>query len=238
MIEAFDILEFETLESTQTYAKELLNRGNLKHGQVIIANNQLAGYGRNEKKWISSQDNIAITIAIRLDIPQELWPQVSYVAGISVLKTIQSFHEALDIKLKWVNDVLLKGKKVAGILLEKQQHNFLLIGIGVNIKANKEILSLNASSLEDFDINTNQKDFTSKLLSSFKTLYNTWHTFGFAQIRNLWLDKAYGISQTAKVTFANKPQFEGIFLDINETGEAVFLSNNKIITINAGEVYL
>lgn len=238
MLEAFEILEFDELRSTQDYAKELLKQGHLKHGHVIYTNNQIAGYGRNKRVWISLKGDIAITIAIHLDKPIELWPQLSYTTGVSILQAIQSYDKSLNIKLKWVNDILVKTKKVAGILVEKQQYNLLLIGIGINIKHNNKLEKFNATSLEDCKIKIEQREFLDRMLSSFKKYYNLWLAFEFAHIRNLWLEKAYGIGQNTTVHFADGKQLEGILLDISETGEAVLLSNNQIKTVNAGEIYL
>ena len=238
MLESFSINTFDEVTSTQETAKEQLKAGKLIHVAVISALNQTNARGRNNCLWISNKGNIAITIALKPGLDTDQAYQISYIAGIAVLKSILTLNRNIDVKLKWVNDVLVRGKKVAGILIEKVEHGFLLVGIGINIHPNPDITRLGAASLEDFHLEIKHKDFQNTILNKFQKYYNNWVEFGYIPVRNLWLQNAYGVAKNIAINYANGSRDYGIFLDINETGSLLLLDNqNKVIQVNAGEVF-
>jgi BirA family transcriptional regulator, biotin operon repressor / biotin---[acetyl-CoA-carboxylase] ligase len=238
MLDSFSINAFDEVTSTQETAKEHLKAGKLVHGTVISAFNQTNARGRNNSLWISDRGNIALTIALKPDLDANQACQISYIAGIAVLESILTLNRNIDIKLKWVNDILIREKKVAGILIEKVEHDFLLVGIGINVHPNPDITKLGAASLEDFHLEVNHNDFQNAILSKFQKHYNNWIEFGYIPIRNLWLQNAYGIGRNITVNYANGSKDYGIFLDINETGNLLLLDQqNQVKKISAGEIF-
>lgn len=238
MLESFNVHTFDQVASTQDTAAEYLKVGKLSHGTVISANNQTNARGRNHSHWISSEGNIAITIALNPKLDAQLVSQISYIAGIAVLESILTLNRNIDIKLKWVNDVLIREKKVAGIIIEKIEHNFLLVGIGINIHSTPEIARLGASSLDDVHLKVDREVFLNTILNKFQKHYNNWIEFGYIPIRNLWIQNAYGVGRNITVNYANGAKDHGIFLDINENGNLLLLdNNNKIINVSAGEIF-
>lgn len=131
---------YETLPSTNTRAIELAteeqNEG--KSPILVIADSQTAGRGRGLNRWWSSPGSLAFSVLFRsetVQLPLKHWPQLSLAAGLAVCDAIELLNCGPQPSLKWPNDVLVKGRKVSGILAEvagKQPGN-LIVGIGVNV---------------------------------------------------------------------------------------------------------
>ncbi|MDR2901539.1 MAG: biotin--[acetyl-CoA-carboxylase] ligase [Lactobacillales bacterium] len=111
---------FETLESTNDTAKAY------PIGSVIIADIQTGGKGRNGRMWQSPKGNLFLS-AVLPDYG-DLTPYLSFLAGVAVVEALPEW----PLKLKWPNDVLLDGKKICGILLEREE-NKVIMGIGINV---------------------------------------------------------------------------------------------------------
>ena len=131
------IIRLQEVDSTNTYLK---NNIDLKkeHGLVIITKMQTSGRGRLGKKFISIP-NKNVTFSVILDpcLPLEKIHLYSLLAGVVVSRVLENYVD--DVKLKWPNDVLVRGKKICGILIETTksiecQHPYLILGIGLNTK--------------------------------------------------------------------------------------------------------
>ena len=135
-----------TVESTQDEIKNLLNVEHETTNQIlaIIADAQSKGRGTSGRSWVASEGNLFMTCAI----PMELVPITKVTllplgVGIQIAETITEFLPDSKPTLKWPNDVLLDGQKVAGTLIENhsiETKSFWLIGIGVNIATHPETL--------------------------------------------------------------------------------------------------
>ena len=129
------ILTFDVLPSTNDYLKE--NYPTLKNSFPVMVNARLQtrGRGRGERSWFSSKDlGVYATFGVNVSDPRSL-PFLSVAAGLAVAEALNKFS-GLDFVLKWPNDVLIKGKKIAGILVENivvGKKAASLIGIGVNV---------------------------------------------------------------------------------------------------------
>ncbi len=127
---------FEEIESTNDRALSLAAQ-NAPHGTVVVAEKQTAGKGRLARSWASpSHQGIYVSVLLRVSIPTHEAPQCNLVAALA-LSRILSRDYALKVSIKWPNDVLLQGKKVAGILTEMQSDQdvtrFLVLGMGINV---------------------------------------------------------------------------------------------------------
>jgi BirA family biotin operon repressor/biotin-[acetyl-CoA-carboxylase] ligase len=148
----FSLLTFDTLESTNT---EALNRARLgaKEGVCVIARQQTAGRGRYGRIWISQRDaGLYFSVILRPKIAANDLPLITLMAGVAVHDTLQSFGIGPDVK--WVNDVLVNDRKIAGILAETTETETglaVIVGIGINLThANfPSDLSVKATSLEE-----------------------------------------------------------------------------------------
>jgi len=130
-----EIIIHDSVDSTNNIAKRLVGNPD-KEGTVILANSQTQGKGRLGRTW-HSEENVGIYLStlLRTSLPPEQVSKIALVAGVALVQAINEFSQARAY-LKWPNDILLNGKKVAGILTEycqKKTHSEVILGIGINV---------------------------------------------------------------------------------------------------------
>ncbi len=238
-----------SVDSTQKYAKRLIETLHTNSSQqiAITASTQTEGYGRLSRSWQSISGNLHLTIIIPV-IPYDYikYSQLSYVMCIAVGQAISSLmdHNTLQtsIKYKWVNDILIDDKKVAGILIEVFRKYFV-IGVGVNMKCKPNVGAspgntnfIGATSITKYISNTDISVFLDILLSKFVSLYNHWITYGFDYFNKVWRANAYKIGK--KITFNDgKNVISGIFSDIAEDGALLMQISGNTKKFYAGDFY-
>lgn len=130
----FNILRFETIDSTNSEALRQARLG-ADEGLSIIARQQTAGRGRHGRTWVSGKDaGLYFSIVLRPKIEMRFWPLITLMAGVAVYEALAEFRLKPDIK--WVNDVLIGDKKIAGILAETAETATglaVIVGIGINL---------------------------------------------------------------------------------------------------------
>ncbi len=216
----WDIEVFNETPSTQDICKTRAADG-AAEGLVIQALKQSAGKGRHGREWISGEDNLTFSFLLRPECDVHLMGQLSLMVGVSLAKTM----EGADASLKWPNDVLLGGKKCAGILIhsdiEDAELKSLVIGVGVNTVSAPDIGAA---------LNVDRGVFLQALLGNISRDYAAWQSDGFTRIREEWLARTY-----PKGTQLNVGEFE----TIDDLGNLIVRdAQNQLQTISAGEVYL
>ena len=125
-------LYFETLGSTQDYVKDLAAKGEVSP-IWIRAGSQNAGRGRRGRQWVSKPGNLYASGLYPWDGASALKPLSSFVVALAVAETLSTYIDSKKISLKWPNDVLVDGAKIAGILLEAGE-GWIAIGVGINLE--------------------------------------------------------------------------------------------------------
>lgn len=127
----------EEVGSTNDVALEWAER-QAPHGSVVIAGAQTAGRGQKDRRWItSSGSGLALSVILRSkDLVQDAWLRLHALGALAVVETLSKWQ--LNAVIKWPNDVLLEGKKVAGVLVDGSwvgaQMEYVVLGIGVNVE--------------------------------------------------------------------------------------------------------
>ena len=170
------LLTFDTLDSTNTEALRQAKNG-AREGLCVVAREQTAGRGRHGRTWVSEKDaGLYFSIVLRPTLETRLLPLLTLAAGIAVHDTIAAFDLKPDIK--WVNDVLVEEKKIAGILAETTDTAdglAVIVGIGINLKKSNfppEIVDT-ATSIEQ---NTSQSISREQLVQRLTEDLSTWLT--------------------------------------------------------------
>lgn len=127
---------FETIGSTNDFAKELA-KGDAPHGTLVVADEQTAGRGRGERRWLTPKGSaLALSLILR---PERSMHQRIGVVGCMAALAVQEgmLKEGIEAEIKWPNDVLIGGRKAAGVLVEAAWQGAdlasLVVGIGVNV---------------------------------------------------------------------------------------------------------
>lgn len=138
---------FKSLPSTNDKAMELAHQLTTPEFSYVVAEEQTNGRGRNGNSWCSSAGGgLYMSMLLRPQLPAELLPQLTLVAGVAVCDVLKSFFHSentAEVGIKWPNDILVNGRKVAGILCEAElsgEHAAIVVGIGINISFTQEQL--------------------------------------------------------------------------------------------------
>lgn len=231
------IIKKDIISSTNEFIKE--NYETLDNYTVVTAKYQTRGKGRMTRNWESSNaDNILMSILIKEFKERSDLNLLSLVASVSVHKFLKKYLDNLYIK--WPNDILVKNKKICGILLEGKINNdskMVVIGIGININQivfNNEInditTSLKSELDKDFDIDELIEELVHILITDIEIFLNGSDEF-IKYIRTY----LFGINKLIEYT-RNNTLCEGIILDIDETGRLIVKEQDQISHINSGEI--
>jgi BirA family biotin operon repressor/biotin-[acetyl-CoA-carboxylase] ligase len=224
------------LPSTQDYARDLAADG-APEGSVIQALSQTTGRGRQGRTWVSPMGNLYMSVLLRPDCPADKAGQVSFVTAVAVSAAMDAVMEPGHAKtLKWPNDILIDGRKAAGILIESVMGqdgmvDALIVGIGVNILTPPEdaIGLSNLSGGRAVPIHP----FRDRVLEELAQAYRQWKHQGFGPIRTRWLKQAQGLGGPVKT-----PQGEGLFKDLDMNGALVLtLPDGGEAAVTAGDIF-
>ena len=196
----------ESVESTQKIA-HLLAYEDAPEGTVIIAEEQLSGRGRMDRKWHSPKyTGIWMSIILRPNIPLPKAPQLTLLAAVAIVQAIEDLTGLLP-EIKWPNDILIKGKKVTGILTELEAEadriNSIIIGIGMNVNQTKddfpsELQQIATSLSLEKGEKVARADLIKGIFMNLEKLYLLYLEEGFLPIKLLW--ESYAISIGKNIT--------------------------------------
>jgi len=144
MPDPFRLLWRETVSSTNDELRTLAGQG-MPEGLVLVAEEQTAGRGRRGAEWFSPKgESLAFSVLLRPVEPKASWPRLSLAAGLAVAEALEKSVPLAEIK--WPNDVMIAGNKIAGILVEAGK-DFVIVGIGINVNTEVFPPGLAATSL-------------------------------------------------------------------------------------------
>jgi BirA family biotin operon repressor/biotin-[acetyl-CoA-carboxylase] ligase len=228
-------IHHDTLDSTNSEARRMAQAG--EPGPVwITAAHQNAGRGRRGRVWDSGEGNLAATLLLRPDAPAAVIGQLSFAAALAVAETAAHFAPGAAITVKWPNDVLADGKKLAGILLESEP-GWLAIGIGVNLANFPQGTEFPATSLAQLGIAPPSSDEALTVLAArFAHWYAAWMNDGFETLRAAWLARAGGLGLPIRARLPNETR-TGVFEGIDAAGALLLNEQGQVHTIAAGEVF-
>jgi len=182
------------VDSTNRYAHDLARQA-AEEGEVVLAEGQTQGRGRMGRSWISpSYLNLYLSVILKPRLPSTQVPQITLAAGVAVAETLESFL-GLPPKIKWPNDILMEGKKVAGILAESwceaDQVRFVILGIGVNLNYPQEkmpeaIKEIATSTLILTGKPVDRTAFAVRLIQDLDRCYGDLVEKGFSSVAQRW----------------------------------------------------
>ncbi|HSE78975.1 MAG TPA: biotin--[acetyl-CoA-carboxylase] ligase [Alphaproteobacteria bacterium] len=242
---AYRLVELDETDSTNEEAKRLARAG-AEDGTLVWAKTQTAGRGRSGRKWDSPRGNLYLSIVLRPECSPGDAAQLGFVAAVGLGDALSSvLPPMVEYRFKWPNDVLMNDRKLAGILLEaegaaKPQLDWLVVGIGVNVRSHPENVEFPATNLE---FETGVKFATTDILEAFGRHFlswvNRWLDEGFAPVRAAWRSKAQSLGERIRVRVADRT-LSGRFLDIDADGALQLDAGRKaggVRRITAGDVF-
>lgn len=235
---------FSELESTNVVARRLAE-GGAPDGAIVIAEHQIHGRGRLGRSWISPPYlNLYLSIVLRPQLPPANAPQITLMAAVALAETVAAFVTA-PVLIKWPNDILLSGKKIAGILTEAsstaERIDFVILGIGINLNFPKELMPEairpSATSLLIATQNKIRRErFLRRLIQDLDRCYGILEESGFGAIAPLW-EARFGLrDRRVRVDMADTVVF-GVARGIDRDGALIVeTAEGKFQRVIAGDV--
>jgi BirA family biotin operon repressor/biotin-[acetyl-CoA-carboxylase] ligase len=251
---------YEAVGSTNAEALNAARAGD--PGQVwFVTADQTQGRGRRGRAWVAPVGNLAASLLVVAPNDPATAATLGFAAGLALDDALRmvapglSFQVGLDafegsgapgrndrLRLKWPNDVLLDGGKLAGILLEAEplpgNRLAVVIGIGVNVVAAPTGLPYAATALAELGIGIDAPRLFEALAEAWTSVERVWNGGrGFRALRRLWLDRAAGLGEDIVVRVGEQV-LTGVFETIDDEGRLVIRSHEGLVrTIAAGEVH-
>ncbi|MCS6761423.1 MAG: biotin--[acetyl-CoA-carboxylase] ligase [Candidatus Devosia symbiotica] len=248
---------FDSVGSTNSEALAAAAAGD-PGGIWFAARQQMSGRGRRGRHWESPHGNLAATLLIVPDCDPTLLATLGFVAGVSLSRGLSAIlpgglvridiNGANDlggqsrIALKWPNDVLANGAKLAGILLEVNKlpdgHQAIAIGLGVNLIAAPQGLSYPATSLRDLGVPCSAEEVFEALSDAWTEVFGLWNDGrGIGDVLKHWRAFAAGIGAPVAVN-QDDQVLRGIFESIDDVGRLIVrVEDDRRIAITAGDVH-
>ena len=234
------------VDSTNAHAAGLAKAG-AQEGTVVISDVQNAGYGRMNRHWVSPKGGLWLSIILRPNIAPKDAPIITLMGACAVAETLKSTL-GIDAKIKWPNDLLIRGRKVCGILTEMRTRgsdiDFVILGLGVNanfqVKEMPEDMRDTATTLsmecgEDISI----EEVLKSLIVDIDRLYDKLLSGDSEFIIEMWKSRSDTLGQHVRITTL-KESIEGTAVDVDESGALIVKTGDgESKTIIAGDcVYL
>ena len=241
----YRLLRMETVDSTNAEAKRRAKAG--EPGPLWIwSARQSQGRGRGGREWISQHGNLFASLLIGVNCPIRIAGQLALVAGIAAFDTIAkliAYEGRSELLLKWPNDILLAGEKVAGMLLENvgstvDNRSVVVIGVGINLANHPEDLPQPAISLAAYGMTVAPADALEALAASTNEWLTRWGDGNsFPSIRRAWLDRA-GPTGRPLLVKINGEETEGVYAGLDADGALRLLTPDGFEhRIAAGDVF-
>jgi len=216
-----------------------------EEGTVVIAEAQRRGKGRLGRHWESPAGvNLYCSVILRPHILPAKAAQLTFLSVVAAARAIETIT-SLRPSIKWPNDLLLNGKKVAGLLnemsAETEKVNFIVLGIGVNINMElaqfpKDLRHPATSLFLETGRPVCRLDFVRALLEALDTLYDTYLQNGYGPVREEWLERCNFLGEKVRITF-QKNEINGVATGIDEEGALlVKLPDGGVERVLAGDV--
>ncbi|HYZ23046.1 MAG TPA: biotin--[acetyl-CoA-carboxylase] ligase [Rhodopila sp.] len=234
MATQFIIRHHDRIGSTNDEARRLIAEG-APHGTVVHADEQTAGRGRLAHTWFSPPGNLYMSIILRTGLPIMRAAELSFVAALTVADTVEALlPRQAPVLLKWPNDVLVNGGKIAGILLEHVE-DATILGIGLNVLQAPANLIYKATTIVANGGIASIDGARDILLDRLSRHLATWCDQGFAPIRDAWLGRTYPIGAAIRVT-VGAHQVAGNFAGLDPDGTLLLETTEGVRRIVAGDV--
>ena len=238
------IHHFYTLDSTNAKAYQLALDG-AEEGEVVISESQEMGRGRLGRQWFSPPFlNLYLSVILRPDISPHHASLITLMAAVAVADAVRKFSGLIPL-IKWPNDVLLRDRKVAGLLneidSETDRIHFVILGIGVNLNVDErafssEILDVATSLKIETGQTVSRKAFLQSLLRELEAWYSIFLEEGNAVILNAWRDRAQISGRKISVTSFGE-RIVGTGIDVDSDGALLLkMDDGKRRRVVAGDV--
>lgn len=241
------IYYYKDISSTQTVARELAEQG-AAEGVTVLAEQQLSGKGRMGRSWHSPYGKgIWMSIVLRPLTPIQFAPQLTLITAVALTKALRQVT-GIEVGIKWPNDVLYRGKKLCGILLEsvaeEQRLKYVIAGIGISVNLSEqdydnELLQKASSLRIECGKALSREEIVQTFMLEWEKLFHMYEQEGFQPIAKQW--ESYAVSLGKKMSFTtSQEQFDAVPIALSDNGAIVVKKNDgsveEIYSAEMGEI--
>jgi BirA family biotin operon repressor/biotin-[acetyl-CoA-carboxylase] ligase len=230
----FSVTHHKIIGSTNDEARRLAAAG-APHGTVVHADEQSSARGRLARSWFSPPGNLYISILLRTGQLPSRTAELSFVTALAVADTVDALlPQTTRATLKWPNDVLVNGAKIAGILLE-QVDDATIIGIGLNVLQAPTNIAYEATTIAACGGIASVDRAREILLDRLGRHLEVWSRDGFAPVRDQWLQRSYPLGAAIRASSGGE-RIAGEFAGMDEDGALLLDTPSGRQRIVAGDI--
>ena len=221
----WDIHTVEQCHSTQDLVRQSLQDNLYSSWPCIRTEMQNNGQGRRGRVWDFNAGDLAFSLSVRPTCALSHWASISLVAGLAMIEAC-----SIDsLQLKWPNDIIREGKKVAGILCDIEGGS-VIIGIGVNLQPQMH------DDRAHVEVSKNADQLMRSFLSIFECYFDEWNKNGFSVLKERWLLNSFPIGENISIKCGEDIE-KGTFQGVMDDGSLLFMDgNDRIKQLSAGEI--
>ena len=233
----------EVLAETGSTNADLISRlrdgDRAAEGHWLVADRQTAGRGRQGRSWFDGSGNFMGSTVVRCLAQDPPAASLALGVALAVYEAVLPFvPNPADLALKWPNDLMLGGAKLAGILLEREG-DAVVVGVGVNLAAAPDLPDRRTTSISMVAPAPDRDHFARALTDQFAVELDRWRTFGLEPLTRRWMAAAHPVGTPLRVHPPGEEAIEGAFAGLTEDGALMLrLPEGRIRTIHAGDVML
>ncbi len=242
---SWNIISIETVDSTNTVAMELGERG-APQGTVVVARRQTGGRGRFNRPWVSPEGNIFMSILLRPALALPELPLLTLATAVACARALKEIA-GLRVEIKWPNDLMASAKKLGGILTEAKSRGkkvlFVVVGIGINLNSDAADfpteLRESATSLKTETGKEIPNDsIIHKVLEEIERWYGMLTEGNSRQILDEWKRLSSTLGKNVRIT-TGEGIFEGVAETLDEAGRLVLrLASGARKVVGSGDVIM
>ena len=238
------IYYFSTIDTTQNFAMKIASKKN-ENGSIVISKKQTGGRGRMKRKWKSPVGGIWMSVIIHPEFDVTYTTLIPIATSLALCIAIEKTLK-INTKLKWPNDITLKGKKVAGVLTDasiiSNQVESMVLGIGINFKINPNELENSIKKTPNFygvttlvKKNESMVPLIKQFLYELENVLKLINSVQIKKIRNEWTKRSSTIGKNVSI-ITNDGHIRGRALKIDSDGGLVISRNKKTERVLVGDV--
>lgn len=236
-----NLIILEQVDSTQDVALKMAKEG-APEWATIMTQAQTCGRGRMGRNWVSpAGKNLALFLILRPECEPKFAPLYGLMAAVAIVQTVEQFCPLSPVRVKWPNDIISGGKKIAGILPQAQINvnriDFVIIGLGLNVNSTETdfplelrntVTSMHSLGSGVFDVS----EVAFSFLGYMRKLYSQSTEHGFSILLDLWVRK-----WAHKGLMLSRSDVTGIAEGIDELGALLLrTSDGSLVKVSGGEV--
>ncbi|MEN3971265.1 biotin--[acetyl-CoA-carboxylase] ligase [Sphingomicrobium sp. XHP0235] len=224
------------MDVTGSTNSDLLENKSAVEGDWLVARRQDSGRGRQGRQWQGLDGNFFGSTLIELQQEDSKAATLSLVAGLALLDAVELVAPQADLQLKWPNDLMLGGAKLAGILLERSGSR-VVAGFGVNLAEAPAIEGKRTAALAD-TARTTPQAFAPLLAGAFSRMLAAWRSSPTSAIVMAWMQRGHPIGTPITVHDEGGATREGVFAGLNDGGALMLETPTELLIVRAGDVSL